>query len=274
MIAVVDACTVLNLLQADLEEKYIIYIQRLFEQVVIHPKVFEEIQKNRGKNLQDGSAVLILDNLINSYIRQLIAHADDIEECCIFLKRATEYPKMNGEFYSIALSLYLSRIGEHDVNENLLKTCFISDDDIAKKDFEHFFKENQIGQFLDSIDIVTLCYLKEYISKKEILDYCSDLKTLYNREAIPLIEEIERIQKHEKDSRVQHVLSISLERIQHGDTDELDGLQRDKNFIKLRRKEQKFAELFDAFLQSNIGIKIEYIQQRQKDIERNNVWKI
>ena len=137
VIAVVDACTVLNLLQAVLEEKYIVYLQSLFEQVVIHPKVFEEIQKNKGKNIQDGDAVALLDNLINSYIRQLIAH-DDIEECCIHLKRTTEYSKMNGEFYSVALSLYLSRIGAHDVNENLLKTCFISDDDIAKKDFEQF----------------------------------------------------------------------------------------------------------------------------------------
>ena len=145
---------------------------------------------------------------------------------------------------------------------------------LRKKILNSFVKGNQIGQFLDSVDVVTLYYLKEFISKKEILDYCSTLKTLYKKEIIPLVEEIERIRRHEKDSRIQHILTTMLELIKNSDTGKLDELQRNQIFIKLRRKEQKFAGLFENFLQSNIGIKIEYIQQRQKDIECDNVWKI
>jgi hypothetical protein len=278
VIAVVDACTVLNLLQSVFDGIYIQNLQKFFDQIAIHPKVFEEIDANKYDNLyaKDKNELQELkedlDNLINSYIRRLIVY-EDIDELCSFLKPIASYTKDNGELKSIALSLYLSRMGESEPNENLLKTCFVSDDVVAKKDFGNFVKINQIGQFLDSIDVVILCYLKEYISKKELLDFCISLKALYNRKISPLIDEIETIKKG-KDSPTQHTLSTLSEYIKNSNIPKLRELERDPNVVKLKRAEKKFAHLFGDFLESDIGVKIEYIEDRRKAIENDHVWKI
>ncbi|GAK59226.1 hypothetical protein U27_06203 [Candidatus Vecturithrix granuli] len=279
MIAVVDACTILNLLQSVFDGKYIEHLQRLFDQIVIHPKVFEEVNDNKYDNLYAKEKSELaklkddLDNLISSYIPQFTTY-EDVDEFCGFLKTVTKYTKDNGEFYSIALSLYLSRMGEIKLNENVLKTCFVSDDDIAKDDFGDFVRINQIGQFLDSIDIVILCYLKEYISKKEILNFCISLKALYNSKISPLIDEIETMRKIRDSPPIQHTLSTLSEYIKNNDVLKLRELERDPNVVKIKRAEKKFAQLFGDFLESDIGVKIKYIDDRQKAIENDHVWKI
>ncbi|MCP4109818.1 MAG: hypothetical protein GY749_30590 [Desulfobacteraceae bacterium] len=53
MIAVIDACAVLNLLQAVMEDKYFGYLESAFQKTGFPPKVFEEINENKYKNLSD-----------------------------------------------------------------------------------------------------------------------------------------------------------------------------------------------------------------------------
>ncbi|MCP4110160.1 MAG: hypothetical protein GY749_32330 [Desulfobacteraceae bacterium] len=66
--------------------------------------------------------------IIYGKIRNFIIN-EDIEDCCKILQNATGYFKKNGEFYSTALALYLSRTEGNEFNENILKVHFITDDD-------------------------------------------------------------------------------------------------------------------------------------------------
>ncbi len=271
MIAVIDACTILNLLQISLDDKYVAHLDSVFQRVFISPKVFEEINQNKHKNLLDENDILVLDSIIHSKISNFIMY-EDIEKCCKMLKGATGYSKKNGEFYSSALALYLSRTEGNEFNENILKVHFITDDDGAKKDFLYFFKINQIGQIFDSIDIVTLFYLKEYITKKELSDFCISLKSLYSGEMAILIREIEQIRRKEKESKLQHILSEILELLNTGEFEKLEKIKNHQDFKKLKRKEKKFNKLFEDFLKSGIGQKIAQIEKRRKDID--HIWKI
>ncbi len=113
--------------------------------------------------------------------------------------------------------------------------------------------------------------MKEYISKKEALDYCISLKALYNKQIGPLIDEIESIKKG-KDSPTQHTLSTLSEYIKNSNVTKLRELEREQNVVKIKRAEKKFAQLFGNFLESDIGVKIKYIEDRRKAIENDHVW--
>jgi hypothetical protein len=265
---VIDACTILSLLQTVLEDKYIVWLESVFQKVGISPKVFEEVLKNRHKNLSDKNDISVLDDILYGKIHNFILD-EDIEESCKILQKATGYLKKNGEFYSVALALYLSRMEGNEFNEKILNVYFITDDEGAKEDFSYFFKINQIGHILDAIDIVTIFYLKAYIALKELSDFCISLKSLYNRELDALIREIEQIRHKEKDSRFQHTLSEFLRLVEAGD---FEKIKQHKHFIQLKRKEKKFGELFENVLKSGIGTRIEQIEKRRRDIE--HIWKI
>ncbi len=272
MIAVIDACTILNLLQTFLEDKYIVCLESVFQKIGISPKVFEEICENKHKNLSDKNDISVLDDILYGKIHNFIIN-EDIKKCCKILKDATGYSKENGEFYSSALALYLSRTeGNDESDKNILNVYFITDDDGAKEDFSYFFKINQIGHIIDAIDIITVFYLRGFIAKKEISDFCISLKLIYNREMAFLIREIKQIQHKEKESKLQHILSEILEMLNTGEFEKLERIKMHKNFIRLKRKERKFEELFENFLKSGIGKKIEQIEKRRRDIE--HIWKI
>ena len=55
------------------------------------------------------------------------------------VKRRSNYEKENGEFYSVALSLYLSRLDSSHV-------IFYTDDKPAEEHFASFFRNQQIGK--------------------------------------------------------------------------------------------------------------------------------
>lgn len=92
MIAVIDACTILNLLQIFLDEKYIGYLESVFQNVFISPKVFDEINENKYKNLSDENAISDIDTIIYSKIHKFVTN-EDTEECCEIVKNATGYFK-------------------------------------------------------------------------------------------------------------------------------------------------------------------------------------
>ncbi|WP_207678203.1 hypothetical protein [Desulfonema magnum] len=254
-----------------MDEKYIGYLESVFQNVFISPKVFDEINENKYKNLSDENAISDIDTIIYSKIHKFVTN-EDTEECCEIVKNATGYFKKNGEFYSVALALCLSRMEGNDFNEKILKVHFVTDDDGAKEDFSYFFKISQIGQILDSIDIVTLFYLKGHIAKKELSDFCISLKSLYNRKMAILVRETERIRGRQEESILRHFLSEILELLNTGETEELKKIKTHRNFTRVKRKEKKFNKLFEEFLKSDIGQKIEQIEKRRKNIEY--IWKI
>ncbi len=271
MIVVIDACSTLYLLQTVLEEKYIDYLERLFEQIHLPPKVFEEIKANKDANLSSWTDKERLDNIIHRKLRKFINN-DNIDECCNLLKHKSGYQKRNGEFFSTALSLYLSRMGGDEFNDKVLEVCLITDDGGAEEDFLNFFKLNQIGQIIDSIDAVTLFYLKSYITKKELLDYCIALKGLFGHEMNTLIAEIKQLQARENKAIFQQVLTRMLEAIYNSNFEKLGQIKQDKNFKKLKRQEKKLNTLFEDLLKLGVKEKILQIEQRRQDLEY--VWKI
>jgi hypothetical protein len=74
MIAIVDACSILNILQVFFDEKYIEDLKHEFKEVFLTHKVFEEIIDNKHKNLKnDPESQNRLDNVIReSYLERLI----------------------------------------------------------------------------------------------------------------------------------------------------------------------------------------------------------
>lgn len=281
MIAVVDACTVLNLLQTVLEEKYILHLQGLFEELVVHPTVFGEIQKNKHKNLGNDEDRSIIDDLIKAhivkYVNREVPYSEDFKICCDILKKATKHlDTEEGEYLSTALALYLrGRIENDAFNTNVLQVYFISDDIRAKDEFNYFFRINQIGQIIDSIDILTICYLKNYIPKKELSDFCLSLKAIYNRETEPLINKIKQIQEIEReDVQIQQILSKMIELIYKSEISKLDQLRGDRIFKKLCKKERSVETLLEQFIKANPQKRIEYIEKRRREIEDDYIWQI
>ena len=281
MILVMDACTIINLLQSVLDEKYFSYIEKLF-QIYITQIVFKEIEKNKHKNIsqKDWEIKKEIDRIIYSQVRKYIYDGEDFNECHKVLKNATNYLKVrDGEFDSTALSLYLSRQGKEEFCEHLLKIYFVTDDSKAVEDFRYFFKINQIGQIIDSIDIITLLYLKESIpiTKKDLLDYCVSLKASYNKTIRFLIEKIEKIEKHYDNDPIEQLILTELIGFfaSNNASEKFEEIKRKKVFNKFKRKDKKFRELIkeiEEFLRSKTTNKIMQIEKRIKNLE--NIWKI
>jgi len=186
MIAIVDACSILNILQVFFDEKYIEDLKHEFKEVFITHKVFEEIIDNKHKNFQnDHDSQNRLDNVIrDSYLETLI-YDDNYEDCQKMIEKSIKSQQIwdkNGEYYSASLALYLSREGAEKFYENLLSIVFVTDDAPAEQDLKEFFQINQIGTIINSIDLMTIFYLKERITKNELIGYCTALKDLYAKE--------------------------------------------------------------------------------------------
>ncbi len=60
--------------------------------------------------------------------------------------------------------------------------------------------------------------------------------------------------------------------LEKGEFEKLEEIKTQKYFIRLKRKEKKFGELFEDFLKSGIGQKIEQIEKRRRHIE--HIWSI
>jgi len=218
LFAVLDACAVINLLQAFDDDSYFGLIESEFTRVFIaQEKVIEEIHRNKYDNLltpaskEDERSLQLrrqeIDDIISRRVRNYVFPKDTVE-CQNFLSKATGYRKKNGEFYSVALSLYLSRMdGVEKICEQLLDVHFVTDDLGVSNDFGTFFRVNQIGNLIDSIDIMTILYLRGRITKADLENFCFTLKSLYSRTHAELIKRIKLAQNVEKDTRISSLLT-------------------------------------------------------------------
>lgn len=144
---VLDACTIVNLARID----------------------ENEFLEDQVKALRTNAAELVINEVKAHYVpsdmnskRQLhfapywggLLKWDDgdIEQHTGCLRDFINYKKKpNGELYSAALSLFLSR-AEHE------KVLFYTDDHPAKLDFAPYFDFQQIGYIGDSVDLLILLY--------------------------------------------------------------------------------------------------------------------
>ncbi|CAM2974312.1 hypothetical protein [Flavobacterium frigoris] len=278
MIAYLDTCTILNLLQINYDDEYIKYLIKSFDEIKLTPIVFEELVTNKFVNVLDDSHKEILDNIIFQQLQSYIDREDYSDSLYFTKKRNNNCFKENGESHSVSYSIKLSRYGKNDFGENLLKTHFISDDSPAKKDFDHFYQINVIGQILNSIDLMTIFWLKQYITKNQLIKYCHSLKQLYSKDVGILLAKLRDYSnkfvdalKSKQKIIITQLIEI-LSDLKEDINDKLSEIISDPDFKDVLRKNRDWKELLTNIQKSNFREKIPYINKRMEDLEK--VWEL
>lgn len=273
-----DACSILNILQVLFDEKYIEDLKHEFTEVFLTHKVFEEIIDNKHKNFQnDQDSLNRLDNVIRDSDLESLVYNDNYEECHKILEKTIKSKHTldkNGEYYSASLALYLSREGKQKFYENLLSIVFVTDDAPAEQDLKEFFQINQIGTIINSIDLMTILYLKQRITKNELIGYCIALKDLYAKELSFIKNEVESLKKNEKNIKNQMALSQILILLEDGKYDELKELDGKKNFKKILQSNKRLKHLIKDIDTNKLRRKIRSIDERIRQIKNEYIWKI
>lgn len=272
MVAVLDACTILNILQVTLDERYIVMIEKVFDEIVIPNKVYEEIQKNKSQNLVDSSSEKQLSSIIHSHILKHVDFAEPVKEVR-FVTKALGQLEKNGEFYSICHCLSRSRSGTNHLREFLLKTSFITDDLPAETAFSEFYKINIMGQIMNSIDLLTLFCLKGFIGPNEVLKFCNSLKLLYNKNATLLLHQLKEVnEKYEeildlKERSIITEIITQLNDLSDYAIERINTLVAMKEFKSISKKCSNLPSLVAALQKSNFREKIPEINKRMKYLE-------
>lgn len=272
MILVLDACAFLNLLKSLRDEKYFDVIESEVEEVYIaSDKIQKEIHSKRYENLlpNDDDMREYIDRVIIPRLARYTC-SEDTRDCQAFLKGATGYAKENGEFYSAALSLYLSRMSGNKLYEQLLAVHLVSDDLDALEDFEQFFRTNQIGQIISSTDLMMVLYIRERITRKELDNFFFSLKSLYSRAHAEVKDEIKRLAQRENDVKIQSCLSMIMNLLESSDTRQWNEIKRISLSKSQKAKLRMVFELVDKFFTESSFQQIARIDNQRKQIEK--VW--
>lgn len=183
---VLDACTVIHLLQADIEnndknelhinQDFFSLLKKLDCEIVIISKVQDEVRANFSANLHSLEERKLLEAYINHHLPQYINHQNnDYEELLKFVKSANNYQHENGELHCATYALYKARYED----ESLFQINFFTDDDRALSDFMGFYQANAIGNILATVDLLTVLYHQGLIAKSIVITFAQDLKKLY-----------------------------------------------------------------------------------------------
>lgn len=278
MIAYLDTCTILNLLQVNFDDEYLRYTEKAFEKVKLTPIVFKELNDNKYVNVIDASSKETLNNLLYTRVQNYVDYTDYDPVLDFSRKHNEECFKTNGESHSISYAIHESRFGNKDFGEILLKVHFITDDRPAKADFDYFYQINLSGHILNSIDLMTLFWLKKYISKNRVIEYCLSLKKLYNKDVNLLsIKVQEYSSKFSGDitSRQKILLTTLIDLLNdfHDDlSDKLREFLRNPDLRDVFSKNGEWDTIVSRIVKSNFREKIPYIDQRIKDLFK--VWEI
>jgi hypothetical protein len=185
-----DACTVINLIHIDDEDDFILKKLKENLDIRLNEIVFKEIQQNVYARLE------ISEIYKNAHKKELLKKKKNIEQKLTFfrgksnnnsdlekdlgndfferIQTLTKYNKKpNGELYSVAHALYMSRVEGK-------KVFFYTDDLPAKDFFTSFFNFQQIGHIKDSVDLIILLYwIDEKFTHIELQRLLSDLYSQY-----------------------------------------------------------------------------------------------
>lgn len=170
-ILVLDACTIVNLARIDEDDFLEDKVKALKAYAVAF--VLDEVKKRYVPSDKTSKRQIFLVPYWGGLTR---IENKDVEELVESVRTVSGYSQRpNGELYSTALSLYLSRMeGE--------KVLFFTDDFPAKADFNSCFEFQQIGYIGDSVDLlVTLYWLspKGQFTKDELEKYLTALRGEY-----------------------------------------------------------------------------------------------
>lgn len=184
---ILDACTLINIFRIDEDE--ILYSHLQSYNIKIAETVLDEVKKNIYKN---GWSKEIHDR-IDKYLPYLVLyveHKDDIisnfkDEDCDEIKKFTHHSKSDGEFYSLLLSLYLSRYEMTHVN-------LYTDDKPATDQFSEYFMFQQLGLLGDSIDLILYMFChSDKFSEINLKRFLEKLRSEYNIRERVFVQHIE-----------------------------------------------------------------------------------
>lgn len=278
---VLDACSIINLLYIDFDHEIIFKNLNDYFEFYISEKVINEIRNNalvRADFLRSKKSITTreyqdLTEYINITLGELYSNVftdrtlkdlysesvyDDIHD--IIGGRENK-----GEWYSIALSLFISRY-------KMSRLAFITDDLPAKDQYYSVIRNQNIGLIEDTSDFFTLMYwLCPNIDQQKFHQILQDLYAQYASGARSLGKEIKNFRSHKVkpsnrklDSKLSN-LQYKLERLEIENIHDLRDkilLNAGKHVTPLKIIFNKNNKVFEATtnksLLNNIRTKIDY----------------
>jgi len=283
MTLVIDACSLLNLIHCVGDDSFLKAINAVFPRVYLTNVVESEINSNfneyaylydyQKKDIHELRYSLGLQKYRSEFEK-------DKNECKVLARSYGIYKKdvfkeSSGEFDSLLLSLYLSRSGIKEFNENLNTILFATDDAQAVSIFSSFFFENQIGNIIDSVDILTILYLKNKITRGDLIKNIYNIQRLYLRPMDKLIRNIERMKgKENLSSSIQLHLSMVHKFVYETKLQELAEVLEIPSYRPLFLKFPLIKESILEIKNINRHDKISYFNYRVALIEKDLIWKL
>lgn len=271
---ILDACSILNLLQVDmclengeykLEYDYLLKLNKLDISVDIVQKVLDEVSDNYQNNLDKKIEKDFIKNYISKYLYSNLQNVNqkDFSSALGFTKKVTSYTKNNGELHSCAYALYLNRYGE---KTNFFTTYFVTDDDKANDDFKKFFKVNLLGEIITTIDLLLILQINNAIHIREVIDFISNLKKHYMPHLNYLSKKLYSLQEQTKDGKESAFLTQFLEYI-----NKLDFKQIEKKIVSnslyknIKEKDRSIDSLLRKILENDFK-KVTILDTKLKEI--------
>lgn len=188
-----DACALINLLIIDDGDLLLNAVNRIStiegeEKICISETVMREIRVNLGKRKDDKKEYSEIIRKIALKVKvyyDLTLTGYFPKDYIYEIKEFLGYKKKdNGELFSTALSLLLSRKERHHV-------IFYTDDVPAQDDFSYYFNYQQIGYIADTVDLLIFLYWHDdAISEKVLKQKLNDLRSCYLNDYSGIKEDI------------------------------------------------------------------------------------
>lgn len=273
---ILDACSILNLLQVDLysdadeyklEFDYLNKLKKIDASFEIVEKVLHEVKSNYAVNLTVNEEKKFIYNYILKYLHTTLAdvNQEDFSSALNFTKKVVDYPpnKDNGELHSSSYALYLNRYD----NNSVFKTYFITDDDGAIDDFKKFFQVNLLGEIITTIDLLLILQINNLITIQEVVNFLHNLKKHYVSDVNNLIFRIQALQKNSPCSKESSFLTHCLNFINKLEFEHInDQIILHPLYTSIKRKDRSIDTLLKTILTSDFK-KVAILEEKLKEIK-------
>lgn len=285
---ILDTCSLINLLQID-EDEFLLNRTKLinlnlaeFVYNELRGNIYSKAIQRRKLTAYKESDLTEIRRAIDqkmTYLRTLIVLKSKMDndlggDFWEDLKIATGYKKSNGEFYSVGLSLYLSRMNECKL--------FLQTDDYPARDFfSPYFTYQQIGFIEDTVDFLILLYRlsdEKIFSKRKLDDFLSSLFQEYTDEIRQLRDTLEEYyEKNNKHMRSPHRFLLSKILLDLRNTN-IKGIGvtigkiKAMNLPNLNRTFEKHISILD--LENNSSDLLSKIKNAREALKTKDIFKI
>lgn len=291
-VIVLDACSIINLIYAEIEygsefvtrrlkkdDFHLGVCQKVIDEAFQNSKIqFRKLKTNSSKkDFYDKEKEI--ERRIASF-REFVTQNESIkkelgEKYFGELKKITGYHKNNGEFYSVALALYISR----------LESCqltFYTDDFPARAEFGLFFRSQQIGVIADSVDLLIFLYwLHPDFEKKHLIFFLTELRSQYATDVKILYKRIKAYKEKQSAKQLKEIrkpLNQLEHKLQRHNLEDVNKLK--KAIFRNGKKHRPLCEILEQFesvftLEEASGDNIiTKIQKTLQNVEADRIFKI